>query len=114
MKILKSVLFVLIAVLISSCGSTTKILNEALAKKDEVKVLRLGRKGLTEIPKEVFELGNIETLSQLNLSHSGVMLEIPESICNIHNLIQLTVDNTAILPYCIQGNVNPRFNLIIQ
>ncbi len=82
-----------------------------LGKCDRLVILNIGKNDLKALPRE---LGDIVTLNELNLSHSGVMLDIPESLCNLRNLQILTIDNTAILPYCLQGSVNPRLHIIVQ
>lgn len=62
---------------------------DAMANKDICTQLDLGDLGLTEIPKEVFDLPN---LTALNLSNNRLSL-IPSEIAKLNKLVLLNLDN---------------------
>jgi Leucine-rich repeat (LRR) protein len=82
-----------------------------IGKLSNLGLFYVGKNSLEDLP---VEMGNLTSLSELDLASSGVMLTLPESLCNILGLQLLAVDRTAIVPYCLQGNRNPRFNIIVK
>ncbi len=75
-----------------------------------LKFLYVGKNNLSGLPDELSLLSN---LIELDVAHSGVMLQIPESLQKLKRLEVLYIDNTAILPYSIV-NFNPRLVIVYK
>ncbi|UXE59960.1 MAG: leucine-rich repeat domain-containing protein [Woronichinia naegeliana WA131] len=63
------------------------------AARSNSKELNLAAQGLTEIPREVFQLQNLTTLSLYN----NQIVEIPDAITQLQNLIRLNFSNNQIV-----------------
>ncbi|MCD4744870.1 MAG: hypothetical protein K8R58_01060, partial [Bacteroidales bacterium] len=74
-------------------------------------LLYIGKNQIQELP---VEMGNLSHLTELDVAYTGVMLPLPESLCSIRGLEYLYVDKNTIVPYCLQGNRNPRFHIMLK
>jgi leucine-rich repeat protein SHOC2 len=67
---------------------------------EELRIFVLGKNRLTEPLPET--LGNLCSLTELNVGKSGPMLEIPLSVQNLKQLDLLVIDETTIIPFHIR------------
>jgi len=88
-----------------------KSLPSQIADCKSIAILYVGKNYIETLPAE---MGSMQNLIELDLSNSGTMLIIPETLCNLQNLEYLQVDRNTVVPYCFQGNRGQKFVLIVQ
>ncbi len=64
-----------------------------------LRFLYIGKNSLSELTQGI---GNLASLIELDVAHSGVMLEIPSSVFKLRRLEKLYIDRTTMLPYNYQ------------
>ena len=108
-------------------------LPKEIGKLENLQELYLHHNNLKYLPKEIFELKNLmylyigknqleelpenagscTSLIELDVARSGVLLALPNSINNLHNLDRLYIDKTTIMPIPFH-KPNSRLQIIIK
>jgi len=86
-------------------------LDTAIFESGSIEHLYLNNNQLTTIPEQI---GKLTNLHELHLNQAGLMLELPEALCNLRRMDLLEVDYTVQLPRCIFVRRSPGMRLVIN
>ena len=84
-----------------------KSLPKEIGSLTALQFLYIGKNSLESLPEE---LGLLESLIELDVANSGVLLELPSSMQGLNRLEKIYLDRTTIVPYSL-GNFNPRLQI---
>lgn len=78
---------------------------------ENLRYIDLGRNRLTEIPGAI---SHLQKLNYLKLKDAGILLQLPESICELRRLETLEIDVNTVLPTCLQTQKTTRLQIILD
>ncbi len=82
-----------------------------LYSAQNLRYIDLGRNRLTVIPEQ---LSQLQKLNYLKLKDAGILLQLPESICELRRLETLEIDMNTVLPVCLRTQKTTRLQIILD
>jgi Leucine-rich repeat (LRR) protein len=106
-------------------------LPEAIGQLQQLKFLQLGFNNLTKLPDSLYVLSNLQSLfldrnqileissklihlkklKELNVSHAGPLLNLPDELCEMRFLEDFTVSKEIVIPSCVFARQTTRLRI---